>query len=110
MKRGSSGRSLLIAVLSVGLPLVIYLLYNHWLKAQHDYPIKYDEGLHRIKNNLFGKDHSTVQFLLRQALNIFLYTGCFIFPFIFLTSRNTLRGRLRSPAFIACLTATAAIG
>lgn len=110
MKHGFSRRSLLIAALSVGLPLGIYLLYNHWLKAQHDYPIKYDEGFRRIKNNLFSKDHSTVKYLLRQALNIFLYTGAFIFPFIFVTGWRTVWRHRRSPAFFACLAAMAAVG
>jgi hypothetical protein len=110
MKHGFSRKSLLTAALSVGLPVGIYLLYNHWLKAQNDYPIKYDEGLHRIKNNILGKDHSTIGFLLQQALNIFIYTGFFIFPFIFLTGWKTLWGHRRSPAFIACLTVVAAIG
>jgi 4-amino-4-deoxy-L-arabinose transferase-like glycosyltransferase len=103
-------RTLLIAALSVGVPLGAYLLYNHWLGTQHIYPVKYDEGVHRIRNNLFGTDHSTAKFLLRQALNIFVYAGFFVFPFVFRTDWASIWKRRRSPGFLICIALMAGMG
>ncbi|HEY4209115.1 MAG TPA: glycosyltransferase family 39 protein, partial [Puia sp.] len=110
MRGGLTRRYFLIAALATGLPAGIYLLYNHWLTGQHIDPVKYDEGFHRIRHNLFGKDHSAVKYLLRQALNIFVYAGFFIFPLIFRASRAAIWRSRRSPAFLTCVIVMAGIG
>jgi len=110
LKNNFSRKSLFTAIISVGLPAGLYLLYNFWLKTQHDYPVKYDESVHRIKDNLFSKDHSTFQFLLRQALNIFIYAGFFIFPFIFRVDWKAIWQRRKTPAFITCVIIMTATG
>lgn len=110
IKDGFTKRSLFLSVLATGLPLAVYFLYNHWLGTQHIYPVKYDEGFHRIQHNLFGEDHSTFKYLLRQALNIFVYTGFFIFPLIFRAGRTAIWRSRRSPAFLICAVVMAGIG
>jgi hypothetical protein len=110
IKGGFAKRSLLIAVLATGLPMGAYLLYNHWLGAQHIYPIKYDEGFRRIQHNLFGTDHSTFKYLLRQALNIFVYAGFFTFPLVFRANWAAIWKSRRTPAFLTCILVMAAIG
>jgi hypothetical protein len=110
LKDHFSRKSLVLAVISVGLPAGIYLLYNHWLKTDHDYPVKYDEGLHRMRHNIFGKGHSTPLYLFRQALNLFIYSGSFIFPFIFRMDWKAIWDRRRSMAFIAALAVMAVMG
>lgn len=109
LKERFSLRSLVISAVSIGIPLGLYLFYNHWLKTHNDYPVKYDEGIHRIRYNLFDKDHSTIEYLLRQALNTFLYTGAFIFPFIFRLNWQTVWQRRKTPAFIASVTVMAVV-
>jgi len=110
LKHNFSRKALLTAFISLGLPVGLYLLYNFWLKTQHDYPVKYNEGVHRIRYNLFSNDHSAFQFLLRQALNIFIYAGFFIFPFIFRVDWKAIWQRRRTPAFIVCVTIMMAAG
>ncbi|HVU56173.1 MAG TPA: glycosyltransferase family 39 protein [Puia sp.] len=110
MKGDFTKRSFFISALATGLPLGVYLLYNHWLATQHIYPVKYDEGFRRIKYNLFGGDHSAVKYLLRQALNIFVYAGFFIFPLVFRASRTAIWKSRRSPAFLSCIIVMAGIG
>jgi len=110
IKDGFAKRSLLISVLATGLPLGAYLLYNHWLGTQHLYPVKYDEGFRRIQHNLFGQDHSTFKYLLRQGLNIFVYAGFFIFPLVFRVSRTAIWKSRRSPSFLICIVVMVGIG
>lgn len=110
IKGGLTKRSLLVSALATGLPLGVYLLYNHWLGAQHIYPVKYDEGFRRIQHNLFGRDHSTFKYLLRQALNIFVYAGFFSFPLIFRARWSAIWRSRRTPAFLTCIIVMAAIG
>jgi hypothetical protein len=110
MKDGFTKRSLLISFFATALPLCAYLLYNHWLGTEHLYPVKYDEGFRRIQHNLFGGDHSTFKYLLRQALNIFVYAGFFTFPLIFRSNWMSIWGRRKTPAFIVCVVVMAGIG
>lgn len=110
VKEGISKRSLLIAGVATGLPLVLYLFYNHWLRVSGNYPIKYDEGFHRIRNTLFGQDHSTFKTLLRQALNIFVYSGIFIFPFIFRADWAAIWRQRKSGPFLVCVAVMAGAG
>jgi 4-amino-4-deoxy-L-arabinose transferase-like glycosyltransferase len=110
IKGGFTQRTLFISILASGLPVCVYLLYNHWLGLQHINPIRYDEGFHRIKQNLFGTDHSTFKYLFRQALNIFVYAGFFIFPLVFRASRITIWKSRRRPAFLFCIVVMAGIG
>jgi len=102
MKEQFSRRSLIFSAIAVALPVGIYLFYNHWLKTQHDIPVKYNEGIHRIKYNLFSKDHSVIAYLLTQGMNIFLYTGFFIFPFVFRLNWSAVWQQRRTPAFLVC--------
>jgi hypothetical protein len=110
IKNGPDKRSLILSVLATGVPLCVYFLYNHWLNAQHIYPVKYDEGLRRIQHNLFGTDHSTFKYLLRQALNIFVYAGFFTFPLIFRARWFPNWRKRRSPSFLICIVVMAGIG
>jgi len=110
IKGGFTKKAVLISALATGLPLCAYLLYNHWLGTQHIYPIRYDEGFHRIQQNLFGGDHSTFKYLLRQALNIFVYAGFFIFPLIFRANWAAIWRSRRSAAFLICIVVMTGIG
>jgi hypothetical protein len=103
-------RPLLISTFSLAFPLALYLLYNHWIKAYHNYPVKYDEGISRLKSNLFSPDNSTPKFLLRQGLNIFIYSGFFIFPFIFVLDLKQIWRRRRFTATWFSLAIAAIIG
>ena len=110
IKDGFTKRSFFISAVSIVLPFGVYLLYNHWLGTQHIHPVKYDEGFNRVKHNLFGQDHSTFKYLLRQGLNIFVYAGFFIFPLIFRASRAVIWKGRRSPSFLVCIIIMTGIG
>ena len=78
------------AIMALGIPAGVYLLFNEWLKRNTGVPVMYHEGTKQILFNLFYADYSTPVFLVKQVFNIFMYTGFFIFPWIFLFDRRKM--------------------
>lgn len=101
VKGGLERRTLLISFFSSALPLGIYLGYNHWIRAEGHYPVKYDEGVRRILYTLFSSDHSTVRLLFRQGLTVLVYCGCFIFPFLFILDWRAIWRERRTRVIIS---------
>jgi 4-amino-4-deoxy-L-arabinose transferase-like glycosyltransferase len=86
------------AAIACIVPLGAYLLYNAWLKAHAGIPVMYYEGTRQIMFNLLYSDYSKPIFLVKQFLNIFIYSGLFIFPLVFLcVPRLVGRGAGRLP-------------
>ncbi|HVW60160.1 MAG TPA: glycosyltransferase family 39 protein [Puia sp.] len=77
-------RRVMTAAISCIIPLGAYLLYNAWLKLHAGIPVMYHEGTRQILFNLLYSDYPKPVFLAKQLMNIFLYTGLFIFPLVFL--------------------------
>lgn len=101
MKRRDFQRTL-YALLIFVVPLSVYLMYGWWLKDNGTYPSMYDEGTKQIRYHLLGSDYPAMLFLLKQVINVLVYTGFFVFPLLVILN---LRSWVKRPAAWLCLLA-----